>query len=129
MPRPDRRMGTREMVSGPTSVVVYSKPRGVWSCIVGKVAVSIARHAGSRGGHCWGMAGKLTLGPAEAVMVWARASQPSIMEISCTNVFTSLGLVFLDRSWLSFANKHGWLETWTLGGRDGADMMGGWVED
>ena len=34
----------------------------------------------------------------------------------------SLELVALDRSWLSFARREGWLEMWTLLGRD-AMMM------
>lgn len=47
---------------------------------------------------------------------WARASQPTIVAISCTSCFVSLALVDCERSWLSFARRHGWLETWTFGG-------------
>ena len=32
MPKPERRMGTREMVPGVMVLVWNSKPRGVWSC-------------------------------------------------------------------------------------------------
>lgn len=66
-----------------------------------------------------------TCGPSEAVILDARASQPSIREISCTRAFTSFALVLLDLSWLSFARRHGWSETWTLGGNGELDMMGG----
>lgn len=58
-----------------------------------------------------------TLGPSSGVTAAARASQPSMRAISCTSAFTSLGLVFLDRSWPSFANRHGWVDTRTLGGK------------
>lgn len=48
----------------------------------------------------------------------ANASEPTRREISCTSVLTSFALVLPERSWLSLARKHGWLETWTLLGRD-----------
>lgn len=62
--------------------------------------------------------GPLTFGPAAADMAVANASQPTIRAISCTSDLTSFALVLPERSWLSFARKHGWLETWTLSGRD-----------
>ena len=46
----------------------------------------------------------------------ASASMPSIIEMSCTSCCVSLEVVALDRSWDSFAIRHGCLETWTLGG-------------
>jgi hypothetical protein len=58
-----------------------------------------------------------TSGPGEVVILAARASVPSMSEISWTRAFTSFALVFFDRSWLSFATRHGWLETWTLDGK------------
>jgi hypothetical protein len=61
--------------------------------------------------------GEVTSGPDEVVILDARASIPSMSEISWTRAFTSFALVFLDRSWLSFAMRHGCEETWTLGGK------------
>lgn len=48
----------------------------------------------------------------------ARASQPIMVAISWTSRFVSAALVEEDRSWLSFAFTHGWVETWTLDGRE-----------
>jgi hypothetical protein len=53
----------------------------------------------------------------------AKASQPTIVEISWTRVFVSLAFVDEDRSWLSFARRHGWEETWTFGGREEAIVV------
>lgn len=60
---------------------------------------------------------KRTFGPGTADSAVASASQPTISEISWTSDFTSFALVLLERSWLSFATRHGCLETWTLAGR------------
>lgn len=46
----------------------------------------------------------------------ARASQPTMVAISCTSALVSLALVDDERSWLSFARTHGCVETWTLDG-------------
>lgn len=54
-------------------------------------------------------------------MADASASQPTIREISWTNALTSLEGVLFDRSWLSFARRQGWSETWTFFGR--VDMV------
>lgn len=44
MPKPERRMGTREIVSGVTVLVWNSKPRGVWSYgVVGVLVQSTVR--------------------------------------------------------------------------------------
>ena len=43
-------------------------------------------------------------------VVWrqvAKASQPTMRAISCTNAFVSLALVCFDRSWESLARRHG----------------------
>lgn len=51
----------------------------------------------------------------------ARASQPIIRAISCTRDFVSFEEVDSERSWESFAWRHGCLETRTLEGRE--DMI------
>lgn len=89
MPNPDRRIGTKLIVSGVRVLVVYSKPKGVES-----------------------------VGPGTATVLAARASQPRRSEISCTSVLTSFTLVDLDRSCESLPSRQGWVETCTLGGRD-----------
>lgn len=45
---------------------------------------------------------------------WARASQPTIVVISWMRVRVSLAFVEAERSWLSFARRHGCEETWML---------------
>ena len=37
--------------------------------------------------------------------------------MSWTKVFVSRAVAVFERSWDSFARRHGWRETWTLGGR------------
>jgi len=49
---------------------------------------------------------------------WARASQPTMVAISCTSCLVSLACVDCERRRLSFAFRHGWVETWTLDGSD-----------
>jgi hypothetical protein len=49
---------------------------------------------------------------------WARASQPMMVAISCTSCLVSLACVDWERRRLSFASRHGWVETWTLDGSD-----------
>jgi hypothetical protein len=49
---------------------------------------------------------------------WARASQPMMVAISCTSCLVSLACVDWERRRLSFAFRHGWVETWTLDGSD-----------
>nr|POF18644.1 hypothetical protein CFP56_62152 [Quercus suber] len=46
----------------------------------------------------------------------ASAEQPTIVVISWTSRFVSRESVEAERSWESFACRHGWLETWTLDG-------------
>lgn len=41
-----------------------------------------------------------------------------MVAISCTSCFVSRALVEDERSWLSFARTHGWIETWTLDGSE-----------
>ena len=60
--------------------------------------------------------GEQTVGPGMAKTPLARASQPTMSEISWIRPLTSLALVLPERSWLSFARRHGCLETCTLGG-------------
>ncbi len=43
--------------------------------------------------------------------------------ISWTRVLVSRALASLDRSWESLARRHGWVETWTLGGSDGEAIL------
>ena len=47
-----------------------------------------------------------------------RASQAMMVEMSWTSRFVSAALVDEERSWLSFARRHGWLEIWTPSGCD-----------
>lgn len=49
---------------------------------------------------------------------FARVSQPIMRAISWTKDLVSRALAALDRSWESFARRHGWVETWTLNGSD-----------
>lgn len=65
--------------------------------------------------------GRQTVGPGTLVSALPKASQPTISEMSCISVFTSLAGVDCDRSWLSLASRHGCRETWTLEGS--ADML------
>lgn len=59
---------------------------------------------------------------------WARASQPMMVAISCTSCLVSLACVDCERRRLSFAFRHGWLETWTLDGSDDEEaIVGGGV--
>jgi hypothetical protein len=107
MPKPERRMGTREMVSGRMVLVGYSYPRWLLVCLTVSCQTKSARlERGSTGG------------PSLLLRPEARASQPSISEISCTSAFVSRGLVALSLSWESLAWRQGCVETWTFGGRD-----------
>lgn len=58
----------------------------------------------------------------------ARASQPTMVAISCTSCLVSLAFVDFERRRLSFARRQGWLETWTLDGTDEAmvDSLTDW---
>lgn len=94
MPRPERRMGTRQMFSGVIWVVVYSKPIDVTS-----------------------------LGPGAVVKVAARASLATRREISWTRDLTSFAAVDFERSLLSLASRHGCAETWTLEGTEAIVMV------
>lgn len=49
---------------------------------------------------------------------FARASQPIMRAISWTRVLVSRTLASFDRSWESLARRHGWVETWALGGSE-----------
>ena len=49
-------------------------------------------------------------------MLFARASNPKINEISWISVFTSRALVSLDRNWLSLARREGCDDTRTFDG-------------
>jgi hypothetical protein len=52
-----------------------------------------------------------------------------MVAISCTSCLVSLECVDCERKRLSFAFRHGWLETWTLEGSEEA-IVGGdgrWV--
>ena len=53
----------------------------------------------------------------------ARASQPTMVAISCTSCLVSLACVDWERRRLSFAFRHGWVETWTLDGSDEEEAM------
>jgi hypothetical protein len=64
----------------------------------------------------------LTVGPGVEVSTFPSASQPTIKAMSCISVLTSLAGVLCDRSWLSFARRHGCWETWTVDG-SGADIL------
>lgn len=52
------------------------------------------------------------------VRPFANASTPRIVAISSTSALVSRGEVLAERSWESFAWRQGWVEMWTLGGRD-----------
>lgn len=47
-----------------------------------------------------------------------RASEARRRDISWTRVLVALGVVEEERSWESFARRQGWVETWTLEGRE-----------
>lgn len=61
-----------------------------------------------------------TVPVSETSRPWARASQPTMVAISCTSCLVSLALVDWERRRLSFALRQGWLDTWTLDGVDEA---------
>src|SRR4051812_42031951 len=107
MPRPDRRIGTRQILWGWTSVVWYSKPIGVTSC---SSAVS-DYHGIRRQPRDAGEEGRGTFPPEQGSRAVASASQPTISDISCTRDLTSLGRTLLDRSWPSFASRQGCFDT------------------
>ena len=48
----------------------------------------------------------------------ASASQPTMRAISWTRDFVSRLLASFERSCESLARRHGWVETWTLDGKD-----------
>lgn len=52
-----------------------------------------------------------------------KASQPSIIAMSFTNLLVSLDPVVLERSWESFARKQGCWETWILLGSEDAMFL------
>lgn len=54
----------------------------------------------------------------EAVRNLPRASAARSSEISWTRTLVSLDVVVAERSWESFARRQGWVETWTLEGRE-----------
>lgn len=56
---------------------------------------------------------------------WARASQPTMVAISCTSCLVSLAFVDFERRRLSFARRQGWLDTWTLDGTEEAMVTTG----
>lgn len=56
----------------------------------------------------------------------AKASQPTMVAISCTRVFVSRAVVELDLRVLSLARTHGCWETWTLGGKGAAMIQVVW---
>ena len=69
--------------------------------------------------HCW----RLTEPVSVTSKPWARASQPMMVAISCTSCLVSLACVDWERRRLSFAFRHGWVETWTLDGSDEEEAM------
>lgn len=52
-----------------------------------------------------------------------RAAQPRIRVISWTRDFESRALVLEERSWDSLARRQGWVDRWTVRGRDGGEGM------
>ena len=60
--------------------------------------------------------GKLTVPVATAFKLLPRASTPTIVAISWTSLLVSFAFVDAERSWLSFARAHGWLEMCTFDG-------------
>lgn len=121
MPRPDRRMGTRERDCGSTEVVVYSNPMGVSSYASHPVSKSLHVSELAVCGLRWGQERSvvvLTLGPSTGVRAEARASTPTMVAISLTRALTSRVEVLFDRRRLSLPSKQGCRETWTLDGRD-----------
>lgn len=54
----------------------------------------------------------------EVVRNLPRASAARSSEISWTRALVSLDVVVAERSWESFARRQGWVETWTLEGRE-----------
>lgn len=67
--------------------------------------------------------GVVSVGPGELVRALARASVPRIRVISLMRVLTSRAVVEVERSWESLAWRQGWVEMWTLGGREDIVMM------
>lgn len=55
---------------------------------------------------------------------FARASQPIMRAISWTRDLVSRALASLDRNWESLSRRHGWVETWALGGSDEEAIAG-----
>jgi len=89
MPSPERRTGTREMVSGDMEVVVYSYPRCVLAWF-SKISIE---------GLMRGNEGDIrTTGPDFVVRPAAVASQPTIKDISWTNAFVSRAFAVLALS-------------------------------
>jgi len=60
--------------------------------------------------------GELTVPVSTVARRSPRASQAMMVEMSWTSRFVSAALVDEERSWLSFARRHGWLEIWTPSG-------------
>jgi hypothetical protein len=63
---------------------------------------------------------ELTVPDSVTSKPWARASQPTMVAISCTSCLTSRPFVDWERRMLSFARRHGCVEMWTLEGREEA---------
>lgn len=68
---------------------------------------------------------RLTVPLCTACNPEARASHATIRAISCTKFLVSRALVSLERSWESFARRHGWVEMWMLEaiGDGGASLL------
>lgn len=80
--------------------------------------MALALDSSQRGSCPQGNQRGRTGGPSLTVSPAARASHPTIREISWTNALVSRAFVVLSRSWESLAWRHGWVETWTFEGRD-----------
>ena len=68
--------------------------------------------------HISGKSTKLTVPEDVIVRVEAKASQPIIRAISWTKTFASRGVASFERSWESLARMQGWVETWTMDGKE-----------
>jgi hypothetical protein len=111
MPSPERKIGTRQMDAGETTVVVYSYPNGLFAFICMINCCSKSRDIA------------LTTGPELTERPEARASQPTMVAISCTRAFVSREFAVSDRNWESLACRQGCVDTCAFEGRAAMMML------
>lgn len=86
----------------------YTNATDDWSVLVCLLGELRQPESAAQVGTGWN---ELTVPASSVERPCARASQPIMVAISCTRRFVSAALVEEERSWLSFARTHGWLET------------------